>query len=670
LDKHQFDFDRLKRGIKMGNLSKEKLLSIKITFIYMSLGGLWIVFSDRLLISLASDMESLGRLQTFKGWFYIMATAGVLYVLVHRDLTAIRAFERSLQITYEKMNLVTDVVHSAIYDWDIETDRIEWSRTITELFGYPLEEVNYVNKWWINHVHPDEQEYIRNIILKWIEQGDDTLILEYQFQHHNGQYVHIWNKVMAIRNTDGKAIRIIGSMMNNTAFKLNEEEIRFQQNYDHLTNLPNRKLFNDHLASAINQPNGNDLNLAVMLLDLDHFKKVNGRLGHTQGDHLIQSVSERLSNHIGGKDTVYKMGGGEFAFLVTNLNHIQEAAKIAQTVLDLVSQPFVIDGHEIFLTASIGISIYSSDGQDVETLIINADIAMNRAKKIGRNNFQYYTPDMHAAAMEQLELESSLYKALDRGEFLLHYQPLIDINQRKMVGVEALIRWQHPKLGLISPDKFIPLAEETGLIIPIGEWVLRTASKQNKAWQDAGYPTIYVSVNLSACQFEQKDLVETIAKVLIENDLDPKWIKLEVTESVIMHNAEEAVTTLEQLKGLGVQIAIDDFGTGYSSLLYLQKFPIDTLKMDRSFVRNITSSSKDATITVAVISLAHSLNLQVVAEGVETEGQMAHLMDYQCDQVQGYLFSRPVPLTEFERLLSDQRNIGNLFNSFKLESGV
>lgn len=649
----------------MRKVSMEKQSTFRIIIIYLIIGGLWIVFSDQLVIYLARDKETLGRLQTLKGWFFIIITACALYVMIHRGLMAIRAFERTLRTTHDKMNLVTDVVHSAIYDWDIENERIEWSHGITELFGYPLEKVNYVNKWWINHVHPDDREHTRIIVLKWIEQGDDTLIMEYRFQHNDGRYLHIWNKATAIRNTGGKAIRMVGSMMNNTAFKLNEEKIKFQQNYDVLTNLPNRKLFNDHLKYALDQAQGSDLKIAVMLLDLDHFKRVNDRLGHAKGDHLIQSVSERLSSNIEWKDTVYKMDRDGFALMLTHLNHIQEAARCAQNVHDLMSQPFDIEGHEIFVTASLGISIYSSDGQDADTLMKNAEIAMNRAKKLGRNNFQFYTPDMTSAAMEQLELENDLHKALDRGEFLLHYQPLIDIDLRKMVGVEALIRWHHPELGLIPPDKFIPIAEESGLIIPIGEWVLRTASKQNKAWQDADYPPINVSVNLSARQFEQKDLANTIACILRENDLDPKWIKLEITESVVMHNAEEAITTLEQLKDLGVQIAIDDFGTGYSSLLYLQKFPIDTLKMDRSFIRNITTSPKDATIMDAVISLAHSLNLKVVAEGVESEDQIALLMQYQCDLLQGFLFSRPVPQTEIEKLLADQTNIENLINSFE-----
>jgi diguanylate cyclase (GGDEF)-like protein len=435
--------------------------------------------------------------------------------------------------------------------------------------------------------------------------------------------------------------------------------------YDALTSLPNRMLFNDRLSHVLSYTDYGGQKLAVILLDLDRLKNINDSLGHAIGDLLLQDVAERLKNCFHNEYSVFRLGGDEFAIINTNITHVMDVAKAAQKIINVLNQPFMPGGHELSITASIGISLYSSDGADRETLTQNAETAMYRAKKMGRNNYQFYTPEMNAEGAKQLSLESSLRKALEREEFLLHYQPQIDMSTGRIIGMETLIRWYHPKLGLISPADFIPLAEESGLIVPIGNWVLHSACEQNKAWQEAGFPPIIVSVNLSARQFQQKNLVETIASILTETGLEARWLKLEITESVVMHNVEETVAALHELKAIGVHIAIDDFGTGYSSLSYLKCFPIDTLKIDRSFVRDITTNSNDAVIALAVITLAHNLKLKVIAEGVETEEQLVYLRKYHCDQMQGYLFSRPVSAEQFKKLLEQdgKQSGGSVFNN-------
>jgi diguanylate cyclase (GGDEF)-like protein len=429
--------------------------------------------------------------------------------------------------------------------------------------------------------------------------------------------------------------------------------------HDVLTDLPNRILFEDRLTQALILAERNRQTLGVLFLSLDRFKKIHDTLGRAIGDRLLQKVAERLRSSAHRGEPVARFEGDEFALLLTQIGGTEgeDVGAVIFQINEALKLPFIIDEHELFITVSIGISLYPDDGADAPTLLKNADAALYRAKEQGGDNYQFYTADMNAKAMKRLTLENSLRRALERNEFEVYYQPVLDTNTRKIVGMEALLRWHHPELGLVQPIEFIPLAEDTGMIVPIGEWVLRTACAQSKSWQEAGFAPLALAVNLSARQFQQQNLTEVIVLILQETGLNPHDLGLELTESSIMKNAESAVRTLGELKALGVKIVIDDFGTGYSSLGYLKRLPIDTLKIDRSFVRDVTTDADDAALVMAIITLAHNLRLKVIAEGVETEEQRRFLHLLRCDEWQGYLFSKPLPGEAFAELLLQGQNL-------------
>jgi diguanylate cyclase (GGDEF)-like protein len=422
--------------------------------------------------------------------------------------------------------------------------------------------------------------------------------------------------------------------------------------YDTLTGLPNRSLFADRLAVALAHASRHHHKLAVLFLDVDRFKQVNDSLGHTVGDRLLRTVASRIRSTVREEDTVSRFGGDEFTILIHIIGKIEDAGKIAQKILDALKAPIIIDEREFVVTSSIGVSIYPIDGTDGETLIRNADTAMYRAKDLGGNSYQFYASTMNHKALEALEVENGLRRALAQQEFILYYQPLVDVTSGTVFGLEALIRWNHPQLGMLRPDRFIPAAEESGLIIPMGRWVLREACRQASEWHRRGHRVV-VAVNLSGRQFQDPDLTRQVSEALEGADLRPEFLELEITEGYAMQDVEKAIVTLRQLKALGVRIAIDDFGTGYSCLSYLKQFPIDTLKLDGSFVRDL-ATPEDAQIALGVIALAHSLKLKVIAEGVETIGQMAFLREHACDRLQGYLFSRPMPAANFERFVNQK----------------
>ncbi len=439
--------------------------------------------------------------------------------------------------------------------------------------------------------------------------------------------------------------------------KQTQEKLNHLAYHDALTDLPNQVLFKDRLKQAIALSRRNDQMQAVLLLNLDRFKTVNDSLGYVAGDRLLQSVAQRLTSCVRESDTVARFGSDEFAILLTQIPRAQDAANVAQAIKHSLDQAFLFDDQEIFVSSSIGISLYPQDGRDTAGLLKTAGAALDRAKVQGGRSYQFYTAGGTTRALKQLVLESNLRPGLEREEFFVQYQPQIAIRDFHLWGMEALIRWQHPSLGLLYPSEFISLAEESGMIIALGDWVMRRACSQSKAWQDAGLQPMRLSVNMSARQFQQPTFIADVADVLKETNLDPRWLEVELTESSIMKDPEQAIEKLHELKLMGIKVAVDDFGTGYSSLNYLKRFPIDTLKIDKTFVSDVCKDPHDTAIVRAIINLGHALDLTVIAEGVETKEQLQYLSALECDVVQGFLFSKALSTKSFEELLIEQRKV-------------
>ena len=441
---------------------------------------------------------------------------------------------------------------------------------------------------------------------------------------------------------DGRR-QFIGIMRDISERKMAEARILHMAHYDALTDLPNRRMVWDRINQAIASARRSQGQFAVMFIDLDKFKRINDTLGHDVGDRLLQMVAQRLTESLRAEDTVGRQGGDEFIVLLASVGAAEAAALVARKILGALIAPFIVDGQELRTGASIGIAVFPLDGDDVEALLKNSDTAMYHAKEAGRNNYQFFAQAMNAVVAERLLLEGSLDQAIHRNELLLHYQPVVDIADGRIVAAEALVRWDHPRMGLVGPARFIPVAEDSGLIVPLGEWVLRQACSQLMQWRAQAMPLRRMVVNLSPRQFRQKHLVRTFVRVLDETGVEPHWLGMEITENVIMENPEESIGVLREMQALGIELSLDDFGTGYSSLSYLKRFPIDKLKIDQSFVRDVTSDPDDAAMVAAIIVMSHQLGIRVVAEGVETEAQLAFLRERGCDEYQGYLFSRPLP---------------------------
>jgi diguanylate cyclase (GGDEF)-like protein len=449
----------------------------------------------------------------------------------------------------------------------------------------------------------------------------------------------------------GKLVREISER------KSAEQRLGHLAHHDALTGLPNRILFNDRLSQALIEATRHEHLAAVLFLDLDRFKTINDTLGHEVGDQLLKAVAGRLSECLRAGDTVARLGGDEFALILPDISHVDHVSRIAEKIQSSFSRPFHIGGRDLFVTASMGITLYPFDDNNIDGLLKNADIAMYRAKEQGRNNYQYYTAEMNAQALERLTMENQLRHALERDELVLHYQPQVDLASGEICGVEAMLRWQHPEFGLVRPDQFISLAEETGLIVPIGEWVLATACAQNQAWRAAGLKPVTIAVNLSPRQFIQQDFSGTVRRLVSGSGLETGCLELELTENIMMQHAQTTTAALQELSALGVRFAIDDFGTGYSSLSYLKRLPIHSIKIGPSFMRDVTTSAADAALVAAIIALAHSINIKVVAEGVESKEQLVFLRAHRCDVMQGFYFSKAVPAEEFARLLREGRRL-------------
>jgi len=566
-----------------------------------------------------------------------------------RDITERRHAEKALRESEEKYSSLFQHSNDAIFLHDLDGTILDVNQKVLDQFQYMKSEILSLK---MTDLCPDEAIPISKRALKKVtENGFFNFEIDFKKQNGNIFPAEVSSSLFKI----GVKEVIQGIVRDITDRKRAVEQIAFMAYHDNLTNLPNRHLLKDRLQQTLASAKQYNRIVAILFLDLDNFKRINDTMGHDQGDKILQQVADRLQGYIRNSDsiarlevkqgdtTIARLGGDEFTILLTEIKHIKDAAKVAQRILDLFEAPFAVESNEVFITTSIGISVFPDDGETVDTLLKHADTAMYHAKDQGRNNYQFYRESMNITTIERLDLENKLRKALDKKEFVLHYQPQLDTRTKKIIAVEALVRWKHPDKGMMLPMTFIPAAEDTGLIIPIGEWILRTACKQNKAWQQAGLPPIRVTVNISSVQFSQKGFVKMVGKVLKESGLDPHYLELELTETILMQTTNTAVATLKALKSLGIRIAIDDFGTGYCSLNYLKSFPIDTLKIDQSFVRDLSINQEDKAIIQAIIALGHSLKLHVIAEGVETLLQLEYLSEKESDAVQGFLFSKPVP---------------------------
>ncbi|SFB88068.1 bifunctional diguanylate cyclase/phosphodiesterase [Massilia yuzhufengensis] len=569
------------------------------------------------------------------------------------DMAARERAERALQQSEQRFRQLV----SMSSDWYWEQDRdLRFTMVtggFTEKAGVSVESLLGKTRW----------EYVPALLdldvgrahVAQVKAHEPFANLEYQIRDEHGATRWFCVNGQPVFDDQGDLLGYRGTGSDITERKLTEQRVHHVAQHDVLTGLPNRSLLQDRLGQAIAYANRSARPMWVMLIDLDRFKFVNDSMGHKAGDVLLMTVAARLTASLRDTDTVARLSGDEFVVILSEHHDEPLSPDIVQRVMDSVAQPVMLGPKEFFVTCSIGVAVYPSEGTPADSLIEHADIAMYSAKKMGRNNFQFYTPAMNEESMERVRIESALRNALERNEFVLHYQPQVDLKTGQIVGMEALIRWQHPELGMVPPVRFIGIAEETGLIVQIGAWVMRTACAQNKAWQDAGLGKLRVAVNLSARQFGAPDLIAGLESVLADTMLDPDCLEIELTESLFMNDITPAVDLLHRMKSLGVNLSIDDFGTGYSSLSYLSRFPIDVLKIDRSFVADITVDANDAAIVTSIIALAHNLKLAVIAEGVETLEQLDYLRSHGCDEMQGYFFSKALPAAEFEQLLVQGR---------------
>ncbi|MCB5206905.1 bifunctional diguanylate cyclase/phosphodiesterase [Methylovorus mays] len=563
------------------------------------------------------------------------------------DITASKAAESDLRLARQ----VFDNTAEGIVITDPAFRVLEVNQAYQQITGYEKEEI--IGKLpSVMQAGLHEQAYY-DLIRQTLEH-EGQWVGEIWNRRKSGESYPEWLSISKVTDAKGSVQNYVAVFTDITQRKLSEERLQFLANHDALTHLPNRALLQERIDQALNRAQRNKTAIAVLFIDLDRFKIINDTLGHQTGDMLLQEAAKRLKECLRETDTVARQGGDEFVVLVEDCGDTDYLNTIARKIMATLAQPFILVGRELFISASIGISVYPDDGLDTASLLKHADAAMYRAKESGKNTFRFYAAEANTNSVELLTLENNLRRAVERNEFVLHYQPKVDLRSQKIIGAEAVVRWQHPELGMLSPMQFIPLAEETGLIIDIGAWIMRESCRQAVEWQQLTGQNVRVAVNLSARQFRDETLRQTIADALAESGLTPDCLELEITESMIMHNAERAREVLQHFHDLGAHVLIDDFGTGYSSFGYLKHFPIDSLKIDRSFVRDIPDDVDDMAITQAIIAMAHSLQIKVVAEGVETQEQLAFLKKQGCDQIQGFLFSEPLHSHDFVRMLKLQ----------------
>ena len=565
-----------------------------------------------------------------------------------RDITDRRAAENSLREARGRLDHLLASSPSVIYSTGATDHRCTFvSRTLLETMGYAPEEMIADPEFWFAHLHPEDRA---TVLAHFAQEGvPERGSIEYRFRHADGSYRWFHDSYRLVRDEAGHPAEVVGSWTDITARKAaeetassREERIHYLAYHDALTDLPNRSLLLDRLSQALAQAERDSTQVAVLFTDLDRFKIVNDTLGHPAGDELLRQVALRLRSALREGDTIARLSGDEFVILLPRISEARDVARVAAKALGMVTAPFTVLGHELHISSTIGVSLFPKDGADPETLLKHADTALYQAKDRGRNQYQFFDARMNAHAQERLLLENGLRRAIEREEFVLHYQPQIDLQTNAVTGVEALIRW-HPEQRMVLPGEFIPIAEETGLINEIGEWVLRTACRQAREWEAAGLPPVRMAVNLSIRQLRRRGFPARVRAIVRETGLAPQRLELEITESSLMVDPEQIIKALHELRGMGIQLAMDDLGTGYSSLAYLKRLPLDRIKIDRSFVRDIPEDPDDVAIVQAILAMARQLKIRVVAEGVETPAQARFLRNHRCEEAQGYAFSRPLP---------------------------
>lgn len=561
--------------------------------------------------------------------------------------------EELLRKSEERYQLALLASKDGIYDWDIKNNTVFYSKTWKKIIGYEESELPDTYEVLENLIHPEERKAVLNVRNKYLNREIDKYNIEYRFRKKDGSYIWIQDSALAMWDNEGNPLRIIGTYTDIDGRKKREKIIFNMAYYDSLTGLPNRRYFEKILKNilAFNENSYKANKGIVLFLDLDNFKNINDTLGHDVGDKLLKIIANKLKEVLRKEDIISRFGGDEFLILQPNINTYEEAVESVNRIIDIFKDLWILGEHKLYITPSIGITVYPDDGEDVNIILRNADTAAYDAKFSGKNGYKFFEKSMFDQMLRKTEVEKALREAVKNNEFELYYQPQVEVSTGRIVSLEALARWKNPKLGFVSPVEFIPIAEETGLIVDIGEWVIRAACKQNKEWKNKGYCYDTIAVNVSSLQLRQRGFVELVKNILKEIGLKPEFLELEITESVLMESLEKSVEILNELRKIGVKTALDDFGTGYSSLNYLMKIPIDTLKIDKTFIDNVSTNYSQKSIIEGIIIIAHEMALDVVAEGVEVQEQLKILADKKCDKIQGYLFSKPYEAKDIEKIL-------------------
>ncbi len=667
----------------------------RISLLYGMAGILWITTSDWVVGKAITNPYLYKQAQMYKGWFYVAITMMLLYCLIktrmlmfkkamneiylsYEELTAtyeeLAAMEDELRENFEEMKGHRDAIfeseqryelavegsNDGIWDWDVKNDiyysSLGWSQSENGYDGSSKIKL----KDWTERIHPLDRATVLQTFYGYLQSKSGIYENRYRIMDKNGIYIWVLSRGKAIWDAEGKPVRIAGSHTDITEYKKMEEKLQYMAYYDELTGLPNRNMFGVEMKNLIDRHKASGTKFAVVYMDVDNFKHINDTLGHASGDTLLTYIADILKNQLDEYDMPVRLGGDEFSILIGNMRDNDDVTKKLDGIIRYLRRPWVLQEHEFFVSFSMGVAVYPENGQDMTTLLKSADTAMFSVKENGKDSYCFYTDSMQEKTLKHIDMINSLRKAIEDEEFILYYQPLVNMKNGELEGVEALVRWFHPKKGFISPMDFIPLAEETGQILEIGSWVLKTACRTKRKWEEMGFGNVKMSINLSSKRLANSDVDRELEGIIQNEGISIRDIQLEVTETAVMQNMKTAVEVLQRMRDRGIKIALDDFGTGYSSLTYLKNLPIDVVKIDRGFIKNIEEKKQDEFIVKTVVELAHELGKEVVAEGIETKRQYEFLREIGCDIAQGYLFSRPVPAEDIEKILLEGKNYSKL----------